>query len=85
MSSLGLSEGYTLDDFKKVVDLKFDEWKATDMSKYIRPETLFGNKFDGYLNQLPVNNSKGNYISDGVNAVLEKRQPWNQLQMQWIK
>lgn len=59
-----LSEGYTLDDFKKVVDLKFDEWKATDMSKYIRPETLFGNKFDGYLNQLPVNNSNGNYISD---------------------
>lgn len=59
-----LSEGYTLDDFKKVVDLKFDEWKATDMSKYIRPETLFGNKFDGYLNQIPVNNSNGNYISD---------------------
>ena len=59
-----LSEGYTLDDFKKVVDLKFDEWKSTDMSKYIRPETLFGNKFDGYLNQLPVNNSNGNYISD---------------------
>lgn len=59
-----LTEGYTLDDFKKVVDLKFDEWKATDMSKYIRPETLFGNKFDGYLNQLPVNNSNGNYISD---------------------
>ena len=59
-----LTEGYALDDFKKVVDLKFDEWKGTDMSKYIRPETLFGNKFDGYLNQLPANNSNGNYISD---------------------
>ena len=59
-----LTEGYALDDFKKVVDLKFDEWKGTEMSKYIRPETLFGNKFDGYLNQLPVNNSNVNYISD---------------------
>ena len=44
-------EGFTLDDFKKVIDNKVSEWKGTDMEKYLRPETLFGTKFEGYLNQ----------------------------------
>lgn len=61
-----LNEGYELDDFKKVVDIKFSEWSGTDMSKYIRPETLFGGKFDGYLNQLPINNDNKNFIDDGL-------------------
>ena len=46
-----LREGYTLDDFKVVIDKKCTEWLNTDMSKYLRPETLFGTKFEGYLNQ----------------------------------
>lgn len=45
-------EGFTLDDFKKVIDNKVTEWKNnSDMCKYLRPETLFGNKFESYLNQ----------------------------------
>ncbi|MDU0476837.1 conserved phage C-terminal domain-containing protein [Staphylococcus chromogenes] len=44
-------EGFNLDDFKKVIDNKVAEWKGTDMEKYLRPETLFGTKFEGYLNQ----------------------------------
>ena len=48
------SEGYSVDDFKKVIDIKSNEWIGTDMAKFIRPETLFGNKFDGYLNQVPI-------------------------------
>ncbi|PCF70708.1 alpha/beta hydrolase [Staphylococcus delphini] len=44
-------EGFTLDDFKQVIDNKVSEWKGTDMEKYLRPETLFGTKFEGYLNQ----------------------------------
>lgn len=50
------SEGYTVDDFKKVIDIKYNDWNGTDMAKFIRVETLFGNKFDGYLNQLPAEN-----------------------------
>ncbi len=46
-------EGFTLDDFKRVIDNKVAEWKGTDMEKYLRPETLFGTKFEGYLNQTP--------------------------------
>lgn len=46
-----LKDGYSLDDFKMVIDKKVAEWIGTDQAKYLRPETLFGNKFDGYLNQ----------------------------------
>ena len=49
-------EGYTLEDFKQVIDIKTAEWKdSPEFSKYLRPETLFGSKFDGYLNQKPKN------------------------------
>lgn len=50
-----LNEGYTLDDFCKVIDIKVAEWTGTDYEKYLNPETLFGNKMDKYLNQ-PVQN-----------------------------
>lgn len=47
------NEGFTLDDFKTVIDKKVAEWKDDPkMCKYIRPETLFSNKFESYLNQV---------------------------------
>lgn len=46
-----LNEGFTLDDFIVVIDKKVKEWSGTDMSIYLRPETLFGTKFESYLNQ----------------------------------
>ena len=49
--SARFNENFTLDDFKKVIDNKVSEWKNTDMAKYLRPETLFGTKFESYLNQ----------------------------------
>ena len=48
------SEGFTLEDFKKVIDLKCEEWSGSQMETYLRPETLFGNKFDSYLNACPA-------------------------------
>ena len=49
-------EGYTLEDFKQVIDTKSAEWKNNkEYSKYLRPSTLFGNKFDTYLNQVKNN------------------------------
>ena len=45
------SEGFTLEDFKHVIDVKVEEWKDSDMSKYIRPATLFSGNFESYLNQ----------------------------------
>ena len=46
-----LAEGFTVDDFKAVIDKKNQDWKGSEWEKYLRPETLFGTKFEGYLNQ----------------------------------
>ena len=45
-----LSEGFVVGDFKTVIDKKCAEWKGTEFEKFLRPETLFGTKFEGYLN-----------------------------------
>lgn len=46
------NEGFTDIDFKKVIDKKCAEWlQDGNMVQYLRPETLFGTKFEAYLNQ----------------------------------
>jgi len=45
------NEGNRLADFKNVIDTKTNEWMNGDMAKYLQPSTLFGSKFDQYLNQ----------------------------------
>lgn len=55
------NEGFALDDFKTVIDKKVSSWSSNDMSKYLRPETLFGTKFESYLNEKgggPANDSE---------------------------
>lgn len=48
------NEGMTTKDFKKVIDNKCDDWlKDPKMHEYLRPVTLFGSKFESYLNQKP--------------------------------
>lgn len=47
-----IKEGFTVDDFKAVIDKKVIEWgKDERMKQYLRPQTLFGTKFESYLNQ----------------------------------
>lgn len=47
-----INEGFTLEDIKCVIDKKVKEWINNEkMNKYLRPETLFGNKFESYLNE----------------------------------
>ena len=49
-----MKEGFTVDDFKAVIDIKTAQWlKDSKMNSYLRPETLFGTKFEGYLNEAP--------------------------------
>ena len=45
-----LREGFTVEDCKNVIRKKAEEWGGTEMAKYLRPETLFGSKFESYLN-----------------------------------
>ena len=46
-----IREGFAVEDFKKVIDSKTREWIGTDFEKYLRPATLFGGKFENYLNE----------------------------------
>ena len=45
-----IKEGHTLQDFKTVIDRKSAEWNGSGMAQYLRPQTLFGTKFESYLN-----------------------------------
>lgn len=50
--SARLNEGFTIDDFKRVIDIKSAKWgNDPKMQDYLRPETLFGTKFESYLNE----------------------------------
>ena len=51
-----LKEGYELKDFKHVINVMAATWMGTDYERYLQPQTLFGNKFDSYLNRsMPSN------------------------------
>jgi len=55
-----LKEEYVLDDFIRVIDKKHKEWSTRpDMAQFLRPQTLFGDKFEAYLNQPEVDGSVG--------------------------
>ena len=60
------NEGFRVDDFKEVIDKKVASWSNNEMIKFLRPETLLGTKFEGYLNEkeitLPDNRPKGEGI-----------------------
>lgn len=56
------NEGFTLDDFKKVIDNKVADWLGTDYENYIRPVTLFSNKFESYLNENPKPKKAQGYL-----------------------
>ena len=63
-----LNEGFTLDDFKAVHRKMLRSWGADDkMVKYLRPITLYGIKFEGYLNQKSVTTK---LTQEGIKAYL---------------
>lgn len=66
-----MNEHFTVDDFKLVIDKMCTEWMGTNMEKYLRPETLFGTKFESYLNQTPTKSETEMRI-DNVNALIDQ-------------
>ena len=47
-----LNDGFTVDEFKKVIDTKYTKWiNDSKMRDFLRPDTLFGTKFESYLNE----------------------------------
>lgn len=61
-----LNDGFSVDDFKEVIDKKCAGWIGTDYQKYLRPETLFGSKFESYLNENSKRKEKTSYA--GIDA-----------------
>ena len=62
-------EGFKVDDFKKVIDNKAKTWLGDSvMCKYLRPETLFGTKFESYLNEISKSKPKSEYF-DGSDDI----------------
>ena len=69
------NDGFRLEDFKTVLDKKAGQWKNdAKMSKYLRFETLFSNKFESYLNEVsvhhqynPMNPSGSRYTEEELN------------------
>ena len=68
------NDGFRLEDFKTVLDKKTAQWKNdSKMSKYLRFETLFSNKFESYLNEVvapqynPMNPSGSRYTEEELN------------------
>jgi uncharacterized phage protein (TIGR02220 family) len=72
--TLRLSEGFILGDFKRVIEVKSKKWMGSKMEDYLRPETLFGSKFETYLNESPLNNEQQRRFNSTQRAVDEAKQ-----------
>lgn len=60
-----MSEGFTVEDFKTVIDKKTLEWaQEANMCQYLRPVTLFSSKFESYLNQPSQAKNKDNKFAN---------------------
>lgn len=65
-----INEGFTVDDFKAVIDNQTVKWlNDPKMCEYLRPETLFGTKFESYLNA-PPNLAQANIVSPSSAGIL---------------
>lgn len=61
-----LAEGYKVEDFKAVINNKAFEWQNTPAWKYMRPSTLFKDKFDEYLHANDLSKHTGKHVEKGT-------------------
>jgi len=67
------SEGFKLDDFKEVIDIMASKWLSDrKFNDYLRPQTIFSNKFESYLNA----KKKDNRFSDKEAETLDTIKSW---------
>jgi uncharacterized phage protein (TIGR02220 family) len=73
-----LNNGFTIEQFKYVIDVKVAHWKDSEFDKYLRPETLFGNKFEAYLNETIITNKPNDNLTQRIrNAEESINRDWN--------
>lgn len=69
-----LNDGFTIDDFMQVISVKSTNWLGSKMEQFLRPETLFSNKFEAYLNENVVSNTPNSNLKntyDQINLATE--------------
>lgn len=76
-----LREGFTVEDCKNVIRKKAEEWGGTEMAKYLRPETLFGSKFESYLNAPEDHKKKAE--AEARKRLHEKYSKWDDEIEEW--
>lgn len=59
LKKAGFNHDEIIQEFKNVIEVKTMQWANTDMAQYLRPSTLFGNKFDQYRNESPNKKTPG--------------------------
>jgi uncharacterized phage protein (TIGR02220 family) len=69
-----IKEGYDISHFKKVIDIKCVKWLNSTMEDYLRPQTLFSNKFEGYINET-LSNKKDTV--EKTNETINKAKQFN--------
>ncbi len=70
-----MREGFSVDDFKEVIDKKSRAWlNDPHMQQFLRPETLFGTKFEGYLNEQSSYKLRGNKPNTKQESMFERIQ-----------
>lgn len=72
-----IKEGYSVDDFKKVIDIKVKEWSGdSKMKAFLRPDTLFGTKFESYLNQSVGSTARTGPPPTDAKPIVINPNPW---------
>lgn len=77
--SARLKEGFCVDDFYRVIDNKVEKWLGDPkMVDFLRPETLFGTKFESYLNEREArpNRLKG-VVSEKTERTINNLNNWS--------
>lgn len=68
-----LDNGFTVEDFERVIDIKCKQWLNNEkMNQYLRPRTLFSEKFEDYLNEAPAivqQASSGQSVADKMREI----------------
>ena len=72
-----LNDGFTIDDFRQVIMVKSTNWLNSKMEQFLRPETLFSNKFESYLNENVVSNSPNSNLKNTYEQISKATEYFN--------
>lgn len=71
-----IKEGFTVADFETVINKKCEEWLGTEWEKFLRPSTLFGTKFEGYLNAKTSKRKEEGYANSRKRSAERADEKW---------